>query len=142
MVGPGRTRNLELDPINLTPLLDCILNLIFFFLLATTIKEYTEVIEVQLPRADSGVARPEIQKEIVLSIARNGSIFFGEDAVTTAQLKARLATMAQEPDKAIPVRVRSDGDARVQTFYGVISICRESGYPTFQFEARPKERGP
>jgi len=137
MAAVRHARERELDPINLTPLLDCILNLIFFFLLATTIKEETRVMEVQLPRTETGVTAPAPQKEIVVTIGRDGSMFFNNDAVTTAQLKARLAEAVQGPAEPLPVRIRSDRDARVQAFYDVVSIFRESGHPDFRFETKP-----
>jgi len=133
---PGRGRNQELEPINLTPLLDCILNLIFFFLLATTIKQDTRVMEVRLPDAGAATTVTKLPKEIVVTISANGSILYGDDVVTSAQLKTRLAEAVKEPGGPVPVRIRSDRDARVQVFYDVVSIFRESGHPNFQFETK------
>jgi biopolymer transport protein ExbD len=138
----GRGRNTELDPINLTPLLDCILNLIFFFLLATTVKTSSQVMEVQLPQSGVGVTPIKVPKEIVVTIVSNGSIFYDNDAVTSAQLKARLAKAVKEPSGPVPIRIRSDRDARVQALYDVVSIFRESGHPNFQWETKPFGRAP
>jgi len=142
MAVGGRARSLELDPINLTPLLDCILNLIFFFLLATTIKEASRVMEVQLPRTETGATTAEAQKVVTVTITREGSIFLDNDAVTTTQLKARLAQMVGQPGGPLPTRIRGDSDARLQVFYEVVSIFQQSGHPNFQFETKPARPAP
>jgi biopolymer transport protein ExbD len=143
MAAGGRARNRELDPINLTPLLDCILNLIFFFLLATTIKENPRVMEVQLPPAGAAVTTaPQPKKEIVVTISKDGGIFYDNDAVTSGQLKTRLAQAAKEPGEPVPIRIRGDEDSRLKIFYQVVAIFRESGYPNFQLEAKPETRAP
>jgi len=134
MTTGARSRNQELDPINLTPLLDCILNLIFFFLLATTIKENTRVMDVQLPQAGVSTQAPQVPKEMVVTIGFEGNIFLNEDAVTSAQLKTRLADVST----SLPIRIRTDKSARVQPFFDVMSICRETGHSALSCDVKPE----
>jgi biopolymer transport protein ExbD len=139
---PARGRNQELDPINLTPLLDCILNLIFFFLLATTIKQNIQVVEVQLPQTSVSTTPPSVPKLIVVTIATDGRILLDKDVVTSAQLKTRLAEFVKQPGGSPPIRVRGDRDAHLQVFFDVLSVFRELGDIKFDFETKPPGRAP
>jgi biopolymer transport protein ExbD len=142
MAVSSRGRSLEVEPINLTPLLDCILNLIFFFLLATTIKETKQAIEVQIPQAEVGAQKPEGQKEIVITIGSGGQLFLNDDAVTSGQLRTRLSEMGKEPSPEVPVRIRGDREAHLQAFVDVVSVCLESGHPNYILDIKKTKQGP
>jgi biopolymer transport protein ExbD len=137
-----RPRTLELEPLNLTPLLDVLFNLIFFFLLATTLREETHLMEVQIPRgsAASEAAKPE--EEMVVTIGPDGSIFLNDDQVTSAVLKTRLSELDRNATKPKPVRIRSDQATPAQALVDVMSICHESGHPNIGLEVKPPTRGP
>jgi len=141
MTVGGRGRHQEVEPINLTPLLDCILNLIFFFLLATTIKENIQVMEVQLPQTGVSATVQTLPKEIVVTIGKDGSIFYDNDAITSGQLKTRLAEAAKASEP-VPLRIRGDQDVRLQTLVDVLSVFQETGYPKFRLDTKLIAGGP
>jgi len=137
-----RARGLEIEPLNLTPLLDVLFNLIFFFLLATTLKEERSVMEVQLPQAGVHSEAPKAEREWVVTIGPEGSIFLNDDAVTSAQLKVRLSDATKMPGRPLPVRIRIDRATPGQALVDVMSICHESGHPNFGLEVKPRVRLP
>jgi biopolymer transport protein ExbD len=142
MASAPRPRGLELEPLNLTPLLDVLFNLIFFFLLATQLREEKRVIEVQIPQAGVHTETQRPEREWVVTIGPEGSLFLNEDAVTSGQLQEQLAEAAKEPEKALPVRIRIDQATPGQAIVDVMEICHETGHPNFGLEVAKRERGP
>mgnify|MGYP001025888579 CR=1 FL=1 len=132
----ARGRELEVDPINLTPLLDCILNLIFFFLLATTIKEEMRVITVEIPQAGVSVPKSEALRELVVTVGADGRIFFKDDFVTSAQLKTRVLEAYQQGGKPLPVLIRSDKTTPAQPLVDVMSVCKDTSAPSVGLAVR------
>ncbi len=137
MPADRRIRRSDLEPINLTPLLDCILNLIFFFLLATTIKERMNVLEVEIPQSGVSSPAPEERRELEVTIAADGAIFLNDDRVTSAQLRTRLGDARTSDGQPLPVRIRSDKTAQAQVLVDVMSICLETSHPTFSLQVKP-----
>lgn len=142
MAARTRSRGLEVEPLNLTPLLDVLFNLIFFFVLATTLKEETQVMEVKLPKSAVHERSPAEKREWVVTVGRKGEIFLNEDAVTTEQLRIRLSAAARLMPEPLPVRIRCDRQTPVQVLVDVMSICHESGHPTFALEVKGEKKGP
>jgi len=114
-----------LEPgINLTPLLDAIFNLVFFFLLATTLRREEVEARVQLPPAESGLSRPAPMPELTVdaheTIYLNGVTIADEE-----KLEAELAQLASEGVREIAIR----GDETVR--YGLIrrlmDLCGRAG---------------
>jgi biopolymer transport protein ExbD len=142
MATASRPRGLEIEPLNLTPLLDVLFNLIFFFLLATTLKEQKRVMEVEIPRAGVHSEAPQSEREWVVTIGPEGGLFLNDDAVTSGQLKQRLSDAATMPGRPLPVRIRSDRVTQAQILVDVMSICHESGHPNFFLEVKPTTSPP
>jgi len=142
MASANRPRGLDAEPLNLTPLLDVLFNLIFFFLLATTLKQHTRVMEVQIPRSGVGSQQAQPRREWVITVGPKGTIFLNDDKLTSAQLKLRLSEAAKKPGRRLPVRIRSDRLTPAQALVDVMSICHESGFPDFGLEVKPEKGSP
>lgn len=120
---PSPRRRRIATGINLTSLLDAIFNLVFFFLLATTLRQEEGQARVQLPR--SSTAEPVTQDRKSISLDAQGRIFYGEEQLGDAELEARLRDLAAGGMREIMIR----GDASVDLgrVYAVMDICRRSG---------------
>ena len=135
-------RGLEIEPLNLTPLLDVLFNLIFFFLFATQLKEEQRVMEVQIPK--SGVHRqaPNPDEELLVTINQEGKILFGEDFVTTGELKQRLTEAGGPADRPLPVRIRCDQGTPAQFLFDIMTVSYESGHPNCFWDVKPTDLAP
>lgn len=118
----SRRRRIATD-INLTSLLDAILNLVFFFLLATTIRHEESQARVQLPKSSTATPASEDTKSI--SLDAQGRIFYGEEQVEDAELESRLRALAAEGVRE--VMIRGDANVGLGRVYAVMDICRRSG---------------
>lgn len=109
--------------INLTSLLDAIFNLVFFFLLATTLRQEEGQARVQLPHSETAETVTLDRKAI--SLDAQGRIYYGEQQVSEDELRAQLLQLADEGVREI--MIRGDQDVGLGRVYGIMDLCRQSG---------------
>jgi biopolymer transport protein ExbD len=109
--------------INLTSLLDAIFNLVFFFLLATTLRQEEGQARVQLPHSDTAEEVSIDRKAI--SLDAQGRIFYGETPIQEAELEIELRRLA---DRGVTeIMIRGDENVGLGRVYGIMDLCRKSG---------------
>lgn len=120
--------------INLTSLLDAIFNLVFFFLLATTLRREEGQARVQLP--ESGTAVVAKSEQHIVSIDAGGRVFYSGQEVKTQDLERILRGLSATGVHEITIR----GDAHVDLgrVYEVMDICRNSGLDAVSLLAERK----
>ena len=125
----------ELQPsLNLTPLLDVVFNLIFFFILATTIKESQAFLSVSLPYSDQArVQEKEPPSTLVITVNENNDIFLNNEKVDEKQLTSKLESEAQS-GKVRNVVIRGDARAYHETIVEVLDACAAAHLPQVSVE--------
>ncbi len=137
VLRPRRRRRLETG-ITLTPMLDVIFNLIFFFVLTTTIRQELTQLPVRLPEAAAGQqASAEPLPTLVLD--REGLLMFGDRAVGEAELELLLGELAGGGNREL--RLRADDQADWGRVVRVMDICRRLGLGLLA-ETRPAPAEP
>jgi biopolymer transport protein ExbD len=123
---PLKTFQDELPPLNLTPLIDVVFNLIIFFMVSTTFGEWESNMAVKVPQVkQAGTLAPGPEKRVV-SVFRDGRIALDRDFVSLQELTRRLAAVRQQYS-GIGVVVRGDADGTFQNVASVLGACREAG---------------
>lgn len=120
------TRKKKSEPaaLDMTPLVDMVFLLIIFFMLSTTFI-VTPGIRMDLPRGSSDAIVSE-KKEIVISIDKEGSVYFNKERVDDSALAAMLrATCGTNRDTA--VMIRGDKEAGFGKIVQVLDMVRNSG---------------
>lgn len=119
----------EDEPMNLTPMIDVVFNLLIFFLLGSTIineaSEEREV-ELQLPTVQAAAPLTEAPQEITVNVTAEGRIVIGSATLTLEQLADRLKTARQNYPEQV-IAVRGDRDVRYQKVAEVVALCRRVG---------------
>lgn len=110
----------EFDYINVIPLVDVMLVLLAIVLTTSTFIA-TGMISVSLPKSSHG--RDEIIKRSVITIDRNGTVYFNSNRIDLEE----LGRMIEELDKDAPVLVRADREIRLQIFVDVLDILNSRG---------------
>jgi biopolymer transport protein ExbD len=103
------THEKVLATLNMTPLIDCVLQLLIFFMLSSSFVLQTGI-QVDLPKARA----PRLQNEqsIVITITRTSEIFLNEEKMTLEQLPIALGEkLARTKDKTVLIKP----DRRVET---------------------------
>lgn len=128
------------EGINLTPLLDIIFNLVFFFLLATTLRQQEAALNVELPVASDAAQQQQDEAEtIVVNITRANVIIIDGRVLSREELAEHLrARAAEKPDLSIVVR--GDGESDYQTMIHVMEAGMASGLSNIVFDVKkPRE---
>ena len=114
------------DPVNMTPMIDMVFNLLIFFLVATTLAAEEREHNVNLPvtGATSPLSAPP--QELIINIDRDGTIKVVGKPVDREQLRAMLQ-QAKEERPPRNVLIRADQESMHKYFAGVAALCHEVG---------------
>ena len=121
-----RPRRREDPELNLVPMIDVVLVLLIFFMIATSLRRES-ALELRLPEA-SGLPMPGDVTMLDVSIdaegryAVNGQALDPADAAT---LKERLKTLAG--GRALPLTLRADGRTPHQAVVTVLDVASQLG---------------
>jgi biopolymer transport protein ExbD len=123
--------------INLTPLLDIIFNLVFFFVVATNIRTDEAFYELVLPQASQAATATNPRPLPELAVDAEGNFLFdgrpmdGEPLL--AALRAALPVAGER--KAV---LASDGRAEVRRLVAAMDVLREAGFEEIIQRVRPE----
>ncbi|MFO0948641.1 MAG: biopolymer transporter ExbD [Planctomycetota bacterium] len=116
----------EEQPLNMTPIIDVVFNLLIFFLLGSTYLNEERELELQLPQVAAASPLTEAPEEINVNVRADGSASIQGEAVSLQALEERLvAAQKNYPDQA--VAIRGDGRVRYDAVANVIAVCRRAG---------------
>lgn len=108
--------------VNIVPLVDVLTVLIFFFLLTMQFKSIYAV-DITPPKMDSSSAQSRA-RPAVISVTKDGRYFFGDKAVTLAQLKSEIEAFSGSPDASVVLL--ADQEAMLQYATNVIDLIKLS----------------
>lgn len=142
MSGPARRprrRRLLAPGINLTPLLDAILNLTFFFLVATTIRKEEAAVNIALPESQTAAAVPGAARPSI-SIDGAGEILYEGRRLEEAELELTLRGLAAKGRTEIDIR--GDEQADYGRVFRLMDLCRKAGLKAVNLDARKERHSP
>lgn len=111
-----------LTEINVTPLIDLAFALLIIFMITTPLLEQT--IEVDLPVESPSTQAVEREDFQSVSIDQQGRYFWGEQAVSPAQLADLLDSFAQQSDPPV-LSIRADAGLPYQRVITVIDMIKQ-----------------
>lgn len=120
---PLKTLPLDEPSINLTSMLDVVLNLIIFFMISTQFIQEERQYEVKLPTVSEATALSGQPDEIIVNVLSNGNLLVKGKAVTGPELESLLKA-ARERFPGQAVVVRADGEGKYQPVMDVLATCR------------------
>lgn len=122
---PLKTESVEEPQLNLTPMLDVVLQLIIFFMVGTRFSELERQYDIQLPTVSAAQPLTSLPDEIVVNIDSEGQIVVGNEVVSLADLEERLQS-ARENYAGQSVVIRGDAEGRYQRVMDVLAICHRA----------------
>jgi biopolymer transport protein TolR len=127
----GKTAT-SLSEINVTPLVDVMLVLLIIFMVTAPMLQTG--IDVQLPET-THVKEVNPEQRIVISISREGMIYYGSDAINFSKIPDRLKKDAKGPKDSI--FLRSDKDVKWNSIVSVIDVIRGAGFSEIKLVTKP-----
>lgn len=123
---PLKTLPLEEPTINLTSMLDVVLNLIIFFMISTQFIQEERQYDVKLPTVSDAAALSGQPDEIVVNVTADGAFQVKSQPLSQTELEGLLkAARDRFPGQAVVVR--ADGAGKYQPVMDVLATCRKTG---------------
>jgi biopolymer transport protein ExbD len=126
--------------INLTPLIDCLLFLIIFFMLSTTFTKASKL-QISLPEAKGDASAPVPTHSIEVSVSASG-----EYAVNGQVLASKQATSLRSAIEKIsagshdiPFMISADGNTPHQAVVTVMDVAGQMGFQSLSISTRQPE---
>jgi len=130
-----RSQNKVLDTFSFSSLTDIVLLLLIFFLLSSTFI-IQPGIKVKLPV--STTAESTNEKNITITLTKNGRIYLNQDQVTMNDLPARWnQLMAMNPNQAIIIR--ADKGVTIDRTVAILDIGKRVGATNFNIATEQTE---
>jgi len=128
-----RQKRRKRPELNLVPLIDVLVMLIFFAFVTMQFRSAT-VLKITLPKITT--AGKEQQKNSVeIGIDEAGVLTANGHAVTEDEL-TRLLKQLSDANKNIPVVIRADEKTQLKKLAFVMDACRTAGLEKFSLQAR------
>jgi biopolymer transport protein ExbD len=129
----------ELPHINMTPMVDVVLCLLVFFMVATRLYDWDESeFRVQVPQVGSAAPLTEAPDDLVLTIVGPGRVEMLGQSFGLVTLGAELRS-ARERYADQAVQVRGDAGLTYQDVADVLSACEEAGIANVRLRVRPRD---
>jgi biopolymer transport protein ExbD len=123
--------------INLTPLVDVVFLLLLFFMLTAHFVT-APTIKIALP--DSKTSEPEVKEEVIVTIAKDGTLFLDKDPIMLTGLQYSLQEKLKKLKKPA-VRIEADREATLGVVVRVVDEIRLSGAGAFSIETEKRVGG-
>ncbi len=127
----GRTAT-SLSEINVTPLVDVMLVLLIIFMVTAPMLQTG--VDVELPETRY-VKEVNPEERIIISISREGFLFYGSDEINLAAIGERLKRDSSGSRDAI--FLRADKDVKWNAIVSVIDEIRGAGFSEIKLVTRP-----
>ncbi len=123
--------------INITPLVDVVFLLLLFFML-TAHFVVAPAIKIALP--ESKTSEKEVQEEVLITVAKDGSLFIDKDRVMLTGLQYSLQERLRNLKKPA-VRIKADREVMLGLIVNVVDEIRLSGAGAFSIETEKPAGG-
>ncbi|HZZ29934.1 MAG TPA: biopolymer transporter ExbD [Pirellulales bacterium] len=123
---PLKIADPEEPTLNLTPMIDVILTLVIFFMVATKFTDEEKAMSVKVPSVSSQQAVNSAAEPKVVNVFADGHILLGTQPVSLDDLTQQLAAAHGQYHK-LSVLVRGDRDTTHGRMTEVYDACRRAG---------------
>jgi len=134
---PLKVEPLEEPYLNMTPLVDVILNLLIFFMLGTSFAKDERQFDVELPSVSHAQPLTNPPDEIVINVYSDGHVVVNQKPLSATELESLLVDARQRyADQAI--LIRGDGRGNYQSVMDVLSVCQRAGVHNYSLATLQK----
>lgn len=128
-----REKRRKRPELNLVPLIDVLVMLIFFAFVTMQFRSAT-MLNITLPKIATA-GKNEFKGTVTIGIDNKGGVSFNGKAVSDEQLVALLKQVSEQ-NRDIPVLIKADETTQLKKLAFVMDACRSSGLNKFSLQAR------
>jgi biopolymer transport protein ExbD len=128
-----REKRRKRPELNLVPLIDVLVMLIFFAFVTMQFKS-ASTLNITLPKVETA-GKNEFKGTVTIGIDNKGSVSFNGRLVPDEQLEPLLKEV-HTINRDIPVLIKADETTQLRKLAYVIDACRKSGLDNFSLQSR------
>lgn len=128
-----------LPALQMTAMMDVVFLLLCFFVTTSVFSQWENEIDIKLPTAKTATVPDRMPGEIILNVARDGSVTINQHALALDELSARLRRVVKfYPGQ--PVVIRADKATSYNSLIKVVDACRAADVWNFSLATRDEDR--
>lgn len=129
--------------IDMTPMIDCVFQLLLFFLVASQFDDEAKVsgegqLEANLPEAAAAMPMVMRPREMIININQRGEFYIGGDRLTEAQIGQRLQRASTDNPGRQSVVIRGDEKADWKYVARIMSLCNQAQIRDYRVAVVPE----
>ena len=128
-----RTKQRKRPELNLVPLIDVLVMLIFFAFVTMQFRSAT-MLNITLPKIATA-GKSEFKGTVTIGIDRDGVVSFNGKPVSDETLLVLLKQVS-ETNRDIPVLIKADETTQLKKLAFVMDACRKTGLNKFSLQSR------
>ncbi len=127
--------------INLTPLIDCLLFLIIFFLLSTTFLRPSKL-QISLPEASGDTSTPVPARSIEVAVSAAGNYAVNGQVLASTQPTSLRSAIekASAGERELPFMISADSNTPHQAVVTVMDVAGQMGFQSLSISTRQSDR--
>ena len=118
------TRKRKKPEINLVPLIDVLVMLVFTSFVTMQFKSIAAM-NLTLPKAESA-GKNELKHSITISVTKDGALFVNDKSISQEELSGALKQIAAN-NKDITILIRADEKSQLKYAIEVMDLCNKYG---------------
>jgi biopolymer transport protein ExbD len=119
--------------INIIPLVDVLMVLLFFLLVSMQFKDQ-KALNINLPKIETA-GENKIKKELLIGVDKEGTFFLNNQPVTIDELEAALK-VASSINSEQSVLLMADEESYLKNVTQLIDLCRKVNLKKFKLQSR------
>lgn len=122
-------------------MIDCMLILLIFFMVATTMKHMDKELPIELPASSAAIPKAAEESLIVLAVDERGNKYLGTTPISREDLIRTLDKAGRQSEKP-RVRIDADRNARYEAVVELIELCQFNSLREIGFHTRSEKPSP
>lgn len=130
--------------VDMTPMIDCVFQLLLFFLVASNFQEQARIsgegeLDANLPSVAAAMPMTMRPREMIVNVDTNGQIFVDGEAFTEPQLSERLRRAQVDNPGNQSVVIRGNEGAEWKYVARVMSLCNQAEIGDYRVAVIPPD---
>lgn len=133
-----QTRRRRRPELNLVPLIDVLVMLVFFAFVTMQFRS-PGTLNITLPRVETA-GQNAFEGTVILGIGKNDELTFATDKTAPREIAREelegLLAQVRDVSRDVPVLIRADETTELKTLAFVMDACRKAGLNKFSLQSR------